>query len=104
MRGESEMKIGYDNKQQELRIGDICKFTFEKQEYVGMVMYDDQDYCHYFEMLDNSFPALHMMMADLGSIEKMVNVWNTKIGDEYKKFRELCVGKEEDLKKLSERS
>jgi hypothetical protein len=84
------MKIGYDNKGQELQMCDVCKFTIDKVEYKGMIVYDDQEYAFMFEMLDDTFPSVYMHKVDSSSIEKIVNVYSTNVNDKtYEGFRKL---------------
>ena len=84
------MKLGHDNKHQELSIGDICKFKIEDREYEGMVVYDEESFAYAFEMKDDKFPIVLMSIADLGSIEKIINVWSNQPNkDDYGFYREL---------------
>lgn len=80
------MKIGIDNKGQELQLGDICKFKMDKKDYEGMISYDSSYFCFTFEMRDDNFPEVFMKKADTASIEKIINVWSTKSNDEKYKF------------------
>jgi len=84
------MKIGYDGKGNELEVYDICKFKINKKEYEGMIRYDEGEYAFIFEMLDNNFPAVLMNKVDFGSIEKIANVYSTKINyKQYEDYRKL---------------
>lgn len=52
-------------------------------------MYDEDVVAYVFEMKDNKFPCVLMAKADLGSVEKICNVYGTKLGDEYEFYREI---------------
>lgn len=85
------MHIGYDNKGQKLDLGDICKFTINKQEKIGMITYSDTDFAYCLDMLDDSFPSIYMHKTDVGSIEKIINVWSTDVNDKtYEGFRKIA--------------
>jgi len=87
------MFIGTDNKQQKLQIGDICKFTIDNAEHEGIIIYDEDTFAYCFEMLTDNFPLVLMKVADLGSIEKIINVWSTSVNDDkYNKYREFISG------------
>lgn len=83
------MKVGYDNKGNELFLHDICNFTINDKEYCGMIKYDENDFSFVFEMLNDNFLVVLMNKADLYSIERIINVWSTKIGDKYGDYRKL---------------
>jgi hypothetical protein len=86
------MRVGKDKNNQELRLGDICKFTIKGKEYEGMIIYEEDYFAYAFEMLDDNFPVVLMSKADLGSIEKIINVWSTNINDPtYAEYRKLIV-------------
>lgn len=81
--------IGYDNQQEKLKIGDICSFKINKINYEGIITYDESEFAFIFEMEDDKFPCVFMCKADLGSIKKIINVYSTKINDEYEFYRKL---------------
>ena len=92
------MILGYDNKHQELNIGDICKFKIGTIEYEGMVVYDDSEFAYVFEMKEDNFPCVFMNKANLGSIEKIINVWSIKPNkDDYGFYRELVNSNREEV-------
>lgn len=84
-----QYRVGVDSKGCELNIGDICKFKIEKQEYEGMIMYDEDVFAYVFEMKNDKFPCVKMSVAELGSIERTINVCSTKLNDECEFYREL---------------
>lgn len=58
-----------------------------------MVLYEEEDFAFAFEMLDNQFPCILMNKVDRDSIEKIVNVWETKVNeDKYEPYRKLIKG------------
>ena len=81
--------IGYGKNNVKLDIGDICTFTIKKVKYEGMIMYDEDVFAYVFEMKDYKFPSVYMLKADLGSIEKIINIYSTNMNDEYGFYREL---------------
>lgn len=84
------MNIGYDNKGTKLTLGDICKFTIDKKEYVGMITYSEDYFAYSFDMLDDRFPCVNMYKCDIGSIEKIINVWSTSVNDiKYEGYRKI---------------
>lgn len=84
------MNVGYDSKGQKLQEGDICKFTIDKKEYEGIILYDDAEYAFMFDMISTEFPSVYMHKVDLGSIEKIISVWSTDIHDmKYEGYRQM---------------
>ena len=83
--------VGFDKKNDKLQIGDICTFTINKVKYEGMIMYDEDVFAYVFEMEDDKFPSVFMLKADLGSIEKIINVYSTVKEDEYGFYRDLFI-------------
>jgi len=82
--------IGFDNEQNKLQLGDICTFKINRIEYEGMIGYSDIDFAYTFEMKYDTFPSVYMMKADLGSINKIINVWSTDPKeDAYEFYRTL---------------
>jgi len=81
--------VGYGKKNVKLQIGDICIFTIDKVKYEGMIMYDEDVFAYVFEMKNDKFPSVYMLKTDLGSIEKIINVYSTKMDDEYGFYREI---------------
>lgn len=75
------MLVGHDKRNQKLNWGDICKFTIDKKEYEGMIDYSEEYFAYTFEMKNDNFPSVLMSKADLGSIEKIINVWSTNPND-----------------------
>jgi hypothetical protein len=57
-----------------------------------MIIYEEDYFAYAFEMLDDNFPVVLMSKADLGSIEKIINVLSTNINDPtYAEYRKLIV-------------
>ena len=83
------MILGNDKHGNKLQLGDICKFTIDKKEYEGMITYSADWFAYSFDMKDDRFPCVNMYKADLGSIERIINVYATKTGDQYKFYRML---------------
>lgn len=54
-----------------------------------MIVYNDSTYAFVFEMKDDNFPMILMKNADLFSIKRILNVTETKIGDEYEFYRRV---------------
>ena len=84
------MIIGYDNKNQKLDCGDICKFTIDNKEYEGMIIYDEESFAYALEMKDDKFPIVLICKTDFNSIEKIISIWSTQNDkDRYEFYREL---------------
>ena len=81
--------VGRDKNGLELNLGDICKFTIKEKEYVGMIMYDEQEFSYVFDMLDDNFPCVLMNKVDMESISKIINIYSTKVNDEWEGFRNI---------------
>jgi hypothetical protein len=85
------MLVGYDKNGQILDLGDICNFKIDNVNYEGMITYDEMEFAYTFEMEDDSFPSVFMKKADLGSIEKITNVWLTQPDkDNFDFYREIA--------------
>ena len=84
--------IGYDGEENKLQVGDICTFKIAGESFdrEGIIIYDDAEYAYCFEMQDGSFPVVLMNKTKLGTIKKIVSVWETKVNDErFKWYQEI---------------
>lgn len=81
--------IGRDKNGNKLQIGDICIFKLKNELYEGMIVYDEESYAFAFEMKNDSFPILLMYKADFESIERIINVMETNVNDEYEFYRKI---------------
>lgn len=81
--------IGIDGNGNKLQLGDICIFKLKNEKYEGMIVYDEESYAFAFEMKNDSFPMLLMYKADFESIERIMNVTETKLNDKYEFYRSV---------------
>lgn len=86
--------IGFDNKGNKLQIGDICRFKLDKVDMEGIISYDDTEFAYTFDINSEIYQRLvsiYMHRVDVGSIEKIINVYSTKNGDEFEFYRKLFI-------------
>jgi hypothetical protein len=63
--------VGFDNEGRRLHEGDMCKFTINNKEKVGMIEYCEDEYAYCFTMQDESFPQVIIRTVDIESISKI---------------------------------
>lgn len=85
-------RVGIDKDGTDLSVGDICKFKIKGKEYIGMIMYEEQEFSHVFDMLNDKFPCIFMNKVDEFSISKIISIYSTKVNDEWEGFRNIWSG------------